>query len=485
MCGHSMILTVHCIRLTSWQFMRCISHDLEKGIQTMRRASIWLARLGFFVLLTLSFVGCQQQPVGVRSATPVAEQSTPTVAPSPTSEGRTIINGSYPCGPLGLSFPNLGAERHVLAWTPDGAHLLFNYVSVEGKRLDHSPYDHTAFWRVDAAGIKLDMLVDANPGHASEYGHYAAISPDGTRLVYASCESSKLNRSSQDRALFDYEVVVISIDGTGQRWLTSNSYLDHYPVWSPEGSRIAFLATSRTFGSSGDDDGNLGLYTMAADGTDVQRVAPPGEYGLTLAPPVWSPDGERLAFLANAGPVDLLMRNLYTVRVDGSEMTLLAEEVVSVPAWSPDGQRLAVAKYAGDDVALFTLAADGSDTQFIATITTREELRRGWEPYRSSIHTVAWSPDGTQLLYSCDVGVCVVNIENGQVIELEDRLGGWPGPHFAAWSPDGARIAIYMPANYYGGELVELFTVAPDGTDRRDLIRADRDGNLVPANPPE
>ena len=127
-------------------------------------------------------------PVGVRSATPVAEQSTPTVAPSPTSEGRTIINGSYPCGPLGLSFPNLGAERHVLAWTPDGAHLLFNYVSVEGKRLDHSPYDHTAFWRVDAAGIKLDMLVDANPGHASEYGHYAAISPDGARLVYASCE---------------------------------------------------------------------------------------------------------------------------------------------------------------------------------------------------------------------------------------------------------------------------------------------------------
>ena len=46
MCGHSMILTVHCIRLTSWQFMRCISHDVEEGIQTMRRASIWLARLG-------------------------------------------------------------------------------------------------------------------------------------------------------------------------------------------------------------------------------------------------------------------------------------------------------------------------------------------------------------------------------------------------------------------------------------------------------
>ena len=485
MCGHSMILTVHCIRLTSWQFMRCISHDVEEGIQTMRRASIWLARLGFFVLLTLSFVGCQQQPVDVRSATPVAEQSTPTVAPSPTSEGRTIINGSYPCGPLGLMLPNLGAERHVLAWTPDGAHLLFNYVSVEGKRLDHSPYDHTAFWRVDAAGIKLDMLVDANPGHASEYGHYAAISPDGTRLVYASCEFPfPILKQNPERADFNYEVVVVDIEGTGRQRLTINLSLDHFPMWAPDGSRIAFLGTSRTIGSSFDAK-DLGLYILAAEGSDVQRVAPPGEYGLTLAPPVWSPDGERLAFLANAGPVDLLMRNLYTVRVDGSEMTLLAEEVVSVPAWSPDGQRLAVAKYAGDDVALFTLAVDGSDTQFIATITTREELRGGWEPYRSSIHTVAWSPDGTQLLYSCDVGICLVNVEDGEVTEMEGIGRDWPGPHFAAWSPDGARIAIYMPANYYGGELVELFTVAPDGTDRRDLIRADRDGNLVPANPPE
>ena len=484
MCGHSMILTVHCIRLTSWQFMRCISHDVEEGIQTMRRASIWLARLGIVFALAL-FVGCQQDAAGVRSAMPIEATITPTVAPSPTPEDYVSDVGSYPCGPLGLSFPNLGAERHVLAWTPDGAHLLFNYVSVEGKRLDHSPYDHTAFWRVDASGIKLDMLVDANPGHASEYGHYAAISPDGARLVYASCEFPfPVLKQNPERADFNYEVVVVDIEGTGRQRLTINLSLDHFPMWAPDGSRIAFLGTSRTIGSSFDVK-DLGLYIMAADGTDVQRVAPPGPYGLTLAPPVWSPDGERLAFLANAGPVDLLMRNLYTVRVDGSEMTLLAEEVVSVPAWSPDGQRLAVAKYAGDDVALFTLAVDGSDLQRIATITTREELRGGWEPYRSSIHTVAWSPDGTQLLYSCDVGVCVVNIENGQVIELEDRLGGWPGPHFAAWSPDGARIAIYMPANYYGGELVELFTVAPDGTDRRDLIRADQDGNLVPANPPE
>ena len=450
----------------------------------MRRASIWLARLGIVFALAL-FVGCQQDAAGVRSAMPIEATITPTVAPSPTPEDYVSDVGSYPCGPLGLSFPNLGAERHVLAWTPDGAHLLFNYVSVEGKRLDHSPYDHTAFWRVDAAGIKLDMLVDANPGHASEYGHYAAISPDGARLVYASCEFPfPVLKQNPERADFNYEVVVVDIEGTGRQRLTINLSLDHFPMWAPDGSRIAFLGTSRTIGSSFDVK-DLGLYIMAADGTDVQRVAPPGPYGLTLAPPVWSPDGERLAFLANAGPVDLLMRNLYTVRVDGSEMTLLAEEVVSVPAWSPDGQRLAVAKYAGDDVALFTLAVDGSDLQRIATITTREELRGGWEPYRSSIHTVAWSPDGTQLLYSCDVGVCVVNIENGQVIELEDRLGGWPGPHFAAWSPDGARIAIYMPANYYGGELVELFTVAPDGTDRRDLIRADRDGNLVPANPPE
>ena len=50
-------------------------------------------------------------------------------------------------------------------------------------------------------------------------------------------------------------------------------------------------------------------------------------------------------------------------------------------------------------------------------------------------------------------------------------------------SPDGTRVALYMPGDAYHNIQPQLYTIAPDGTDRRDLIRLDEAGNLAPANP--
>ena len=430
----------------------------------------WQTRLVLLVVLTLCVVGCQQQPGAMRSAAEVQAKSTPTVAPSPTSEDFISDVGSYPCGPLGFSI-NLGEGKIFLAWTPDGAHLVFNYYA-GGEVGFYERNIFTGIWLVDAAGSRLEMLVDANPSRQSQYGHHADISPDGTQLVYASCEYPYLGRGN-----FNFEVAIIGIDGTGQRRLTKNLYLNQYPVWSPDGSRVAFLSTKQDY----EAPEGMALYTMAADGSDVQRVAPPGKHGLTLAPPEWSPDGERIAFQVNTDYFYGFLRDLYAVRADGSEMTLLTEEVVSAPAWSPDGQRLAVAKIAGDHVELFTLAADGSDPQLIAIILSRELLR--WEPsFGGTIHTVSWSPDGSRLLFSCENGVCIINLESGEVLGLvEDGQSVYFAPYVAAWSPDGTRVAVYTP----GLGRPQLYTVALDGTDRRDLILLDEDGNLMPAHPPQ
>ena len=436
-------------------------------------ARTWLAQLGFLTVLTLALIGCQQQTVGVGSATAGVVTGTPTVAPSPTSEDFISDVGSYPCGPLGFSI-NLGEGKIFLAWTPDGAHLVFNYYAGGKVRvLDVVKWNiFTGIWLVDAAGSRLEMLVDANPSRESQYGHHAHVSPDGTQLVYASCEYPYPGRGN-----FNFEVAIIGIDGTGQRRLTKNLYLDQYPVWSPDGSRVAFLSTKQYYHAPE----RMALYTMAADGSDVQRVAPPGPYGLTLAPPVWSPAGERLLFQMNTSDFTHKLRDLYAVRADGTEMTLLAEEVVSVPAWSPDGARLAVAKIAGEDVGLFTLAADGSDPQLITTIFGRELLN--WRhSFGGTIPTVAWSLDGSRILYSCWDGACIIDLESGEVFGLVEAGGSiWIAPYEAAWSPDGARIAVYTP----GAGRPQLYTVAPDGTDRRYLIRLDEDGKLVPANPPQ
>ena len=441
-----------------------------------------LAQFGLLAVLAFSLVGCQQQPAGVGSATPAVVISTPTVAPSPTPGERIIIDESYSCGPLFMP-SNLGMYRLVLAWTPDGTHLIFNYLPVDEVARGGFVFDYTAIWQVDAAGSRLEMLVDTNPGHESQFGIHAEISPDGTQIVYTSCEAPFLQSLSRNRSGYDYEVALIGLGGTDQRWLTKNSHHDHYPVWSPDGSRIAYLAAPFGYDPSEIPE-RLMLRVLAADNSDGQEVAPTGQYGVTLAPPVWSPDGERLLFQRNTGEFSHFMRlrNLYSVKVDGSEVTLLAEEVVSVPAWSPDGQRLAVAKIAGDAVGLYTLAADGSDLQFITTTLSLGWLR--WEySFNGSVPILAWSPDGTQILYSCSDGAaCIIDLASGEVVLIESEIAWLETPHAAAWSPDGSRVAIFTPGNV---PPPQLYTVAPDGTDRRHLIRVDDDGNLVPANLPE
>ena len=158
----------------------------------------------------------------------------------------------YPCGPA-MGRAN-GYHEHFLTWTPDGSSIVF----------DHG-LDLTV---VDAAGTRVDTLVDTNPWDSSRYRFHADVSPDGTRIAYSTCEfpTEHQNRYALDyeREKYRYEIAVIDLDGTGQQRLTQNLYFDHFPVWSPDGSRIAYIANP-----PGEDflkETGARLYTMTANG---------------------------------------------------------------------------------------------------------------------------------------------------------------------------------------------------------------------------
>ena len=169
----------------------------------------------------------------------------------------------------------------------------------------------------------------------------------------------------------------------------------------------------------------------------------------------------------------------------------------SGPAWSSDGKRLA---FAGPDQALghrhmlFTMAPDGTEVQ-------RVPLKDGWEPdYRGRhvilaelnwIPTLAWSPSGDRLLYTCGLRICVVALDGTPVGRSPIE---WPSGSVAAWSPDGSRIAVAAGAGAawespFVIDVVDpiLYTMAPDGTDVRVLVRYDAAGRLravEPQSPP-
>ncbi|HEU4387120.1 MAG TPA: DPP IV N-terminal domain-containing protein, partial [Blastocatellia bacterium] len=104
--------------------------------------------------------------------------------------------------------------------------------------------------------------------------------------------------SNQTRIVFAYAGDLWSVDragGTAKR-LTTNPAEESFPVFSPDGSRLAF---SRQVG------GNWDVYVMPADGGEEKRVTfhPQSDYAMT-----WTPDGKSIVFWSNRGPVGQLYR---------------------------------------------------------------------------------------------------------------------------------------------------------------------------------
>lgn len=433
---------------------------------------------------------------------------------------------TYPCAPYnyGLELPS---ESTILEWTPDGAQVVFNYGP---KEYPHSYYfGRNAIWTVDADGSQLRMLVEGNPhvGLGFLYGFHADVSPVNGQIVYTSCEFSTEGvggnlGSEPERAKFHYEIAVINQDGTEQQRLTVNTFLDHYPVWSPDASRIAFIAEprepiGRRLLSS---ESKLVLYMMAADGSGMQQLALPPQNSLTLAPPVWSPDGEHLAFLAYEIESTPPHYSLYTMQVDGLDTVRIAAAKANLPTWSPDGEYLAfvMADEEGKAGGVYVTRPDGTEPQqilglhgdisqvlwspdgeWLALLTADSEDRSGgvytirpdgtglkqlleWQDSDRKNSYASWSPDGSELLILSEGQLFLIQPDSSEPhrLEVSNHLPVWSS---AVWSPDSARIAIFVSGSYEDNIPPQLYTIAPDGTDRRDLIRLDDHGNLTPANP--
>ena len=387
-----------------------------------------------------------------------------------------------------------------LQWSPVGSHILFidlrdrhgppvDFVEADGSRLGGITNVPSVFTggtpplTTRATSVWEDAAADVASGYAGVMRTFD-VSADGSLITYSTCsypDDGSVVKSRWDPPN-DYEIVVSNIDGTDTRRLTENSGSDLYPVWSPDGTRVAFLRRSE-----------LTIYTVATgEWTDVAiNVAP--------APPAWSPDGGSIAFLAYATPPRYYSDDwsalrigarvdVHTVGPDGSGLRRIVSNAVSVPSWSPDGERVAAATFEGDEASLYTFAADGSDPAMVAKIDAKDMVDRKDRVSDSAalwVPNVSWSPDGSKIMYGA---LSVVNVDDGSVV-LDTQLI-WAGAVFgeyepislplAAWSPDGSRIAVLLSNSL-------LYTMNSDSTDLRVLVGVGKDGMrtvLMPVRPP-
>ena len=429
------------------------------------RAMPVLALLMLLVLLVACMSACDEAlptPTPGPTATPMATPHPATPSPTPVSltpptpalnvTDVTAADAEYdPCGLYLLGYYG-PLHEGFLHWTGDGSHLVF---------------DHNDVVRVlDIEGGYLLTVADTDRNDMSMYGFYADVSPDGSQIVYTSC-GFVLDRPWYGRTTEGYELVMINVDGAGKTRLTKNDNLDHYPVWSPDGTKIAFVRNeaydTAFYPNYHVDRDEVTLTIMPADGTGIRRMS---AVDVALYPPAWSPDSQTLAYIVNEGDYtpELVV---WTVAVF-DRMKRRIGETISPPTWSPDGEELAYVSVEGEEVVVYAARPDG---------TGQREIWRGAGEYGQA----HWPPDGSEILVVTDQAYLV------SADGSEQRILAHTNPiRHAAWSPDGSRIALYDSGmGFYDPSRIS--TVSRDGTDLRVLAEADDNGwlQLVQSTQPE
>lgn len=139
------------------------------------------------------------------------------------------------------------------------------------------------------------------------------------------------------------EVIISSADGTSTRQLTTNSYLDGEPDWSPDGTRIVYESA---------ESGNRDIVIMElASGVITPVTASP----VSESNPDWSPDGGSITFEASDGS-DL---EIFVIGADGEGLRQITDNETDdrAPQYSPDGRWIAymTRQEAGWVIALYSL----------------------------------------------------------------------------------------------------------------------------------
>jgi Tol biopolymer transport system component len=219
-----------------------------------------------------------------------------------------------------------------LSWSPDGSWIAF---SRDG------PHGTQSLWAVDTAGGKLRRLTDCQS--------CADLSPDwapsGQLIVF-----SRITREGSS-------LYTVRPDGSQLTKITDSTAAAN-PQWSPDGRQIAFGDSNK-------------IFIANADGSD-QKLLLDGPLGSGPGVPSWSPDGTKLAFFYTPGTPGNFTAEVWTVNTDGSQKRRLYHSACCVgswapPIWSPDGKKIA---FAADSAhGTFVIASDGTGLRQLSTVS--------------------------------------------------------------------------------------------------------------------
>ena len=336
-------------------------------------------------------------------------------------------------------------------WSPDGKYLSF--VS------SRNGATNSQIWLLDRRGGEGKLLT-ALKGDLKDY----AWSPDGKQIVLAmkTPESTDTSKNKLPKPLvmdrfhfkqdiegyleeFPTHLYLFDISTKKIDTLTQGKYDETSPVWSPNGQQIAFVS-NRT--AEPDKNQNTDIWVI-----DAKKNAPMKQIttweGSDNAP-VWSPDGQQLGFLRSSSPqYDMYGHSiLCVVAKEGgvpTELSTAIDRPVSSPRWTKDGQSIGV------------LVTDDRQ-RYVATFSTKSKQMTKIVGGNRSFNVLESHPNGSwvSLMSEPQMPAELFAIENGATRRLTKHQEDFLAPlelakveGFTSKSKDGVQVSnfLFKPSN--------------------------------------
>jgi dipeptidyl aminopeptidase/acylaminoacyl peptidase len=223
------------------------------------------------------------------------------------------------------------------------------------------------------------------------------------------------------------------------------------PIWSPDGTRLAFNyrpLDSVYVGPGGVHhyayvDSLKGFWMMNADGSDRHRVM--SEH---VDFPDWSPDGAWIAY-GRGGDIRKVQTTPAGLDTTTREQ-LTFQGRFAGPSWSPSNRKIAFCSFTAGSVALYWVGAGGGAASPIPSDTWREP---------------DWSPDGGRLVFIGQVEGAYGIGECDTLGSSENLISNVASPSWPKWSPDGSMIAFLAPDPVT--HMMHLWVMNSDGSNVR------------------
>lgn len=252
--------------------------------------------------------------------------------------------------------------------------------------------------------------------HDSGRDTWPVFSPDGSRIAFG-----------RTRTGINADVWVMDADGGNPRPLTSDPAADFLQDWFPSGDRIFILS---------DRSGRFTPFALTlADGKVTPLAVDTGD----LWVPRLSPDGRRIAYNSKSGGITV---NVWTAPLGGgrAEQLTFDRESMGFPTWSPDGRFLAMQVQRGDDTQVVVLPSTGGTPELLTSAHGQS-----W--------AFSWSPDGGRLAFAGlrdeHWNVYSLSRATRQERRLTDDTKLNVYVRYPSWSPRGDQV-VYERAETSG-----------------------------------